>query len=55
MSSGLHEEKHDILAEILMLLSEQERSVREVAATGEEPDFVLRAKRIEDLLGEVGA
>jgi hypothetical protein len=47
------DEKYRILAEIFTLLSEQERSVPEIAEYGEVPEHSLRAKRIEDLLAKV--
>jgi hypothetical protein len=53
MSSLSANEKQDILAEIFSLLSEQERSLSEIASTDDESEYVFRATRIDDLLREI--
>jgi hypothetical protein len=46
--------KTDILAEILSLLSEQERSLSEITSMDDESEYGSRATRIDDLLREKG-
>jgi hypothetical protein len=53
MSSISTNEKQEILGEILILLGEQDRSLREILATGDQRDYTLRASRINDLLEEL--
>jgi hypothetical protein len=47
-------EKQDVLAEVFKLLSEQELSLRRILTTGENGECALRAKLINDLLGQLG-
>ena len=54
MSNISTDEKQNILAEIFLLLHQQEGSVVEILAGGEERECALRAERINDLLEKVG-
>lgn len=53
MSNLSTDERQDILAEILTLLTEQDQSLHEPLEPSGQSEYDLRAKRINDLLQEI--
>jgi hypothetical protein len=48
------DEKQDVLTEVFLLLSEQEQALLAPLNSGEPDEYALRAKRINDLLEQMG-